>query len=180
MKTMVTACLMVIFAVSWSAVVRAAEVRRSELVMVWATLEAVDQDNRMVILRSPGGSPFDIKVGEGIQNLSKIRPGDDVMVRYYRSMLVQISKPNQQGTSSTTGGIGGPMPGQKLGGTVPEQITTTATILNIDNRNLVVTLKGSQGNVLTVKAADPDNLECLKVGEQISITYTQAVAISIE
>jgi DNA-binding NarL/FixJ family response regulator len=41
-------------------------------------------------------------------------------------------------------------------------------------------LRGPKGNVETYKVQDPKNLENVKVGDQVVITYTVAVAISVE
>ena len=43
-----------------------------------------------------------------------------------------------------------------------------------------MTLKGPEGNVETVRVMDPKNLEKVKVGDRIVITYTEALAISVE
>jgi hypothetical protein len=149
MKTMAVACSAVILAISWFGVICAAEVRRSELVMVWATVKVVDRESRMMILQSPDGSTFDIKVREDVRNLSWIEPGDEVTVRYYRSMLLQIAKSNRKAGSSTSADTETTMPGEKLGGPLADQLTTTTTILHIDNRDLVVTFIGSRGNILS-------------------------------
>ena len=43
-----------------------------------------------------------------------------------------------------------------------------------------MTLKGPEGNVEAFKVMDPKNLENVKVGDQVVIAYTVAVAISGE
>ena len=43
-----------------------------------------------------------------------------------------------------------------------------------------LTLKGPEGNVVRVKVMDPKNLEKVKVGDKLFITYTEALAISVE
>ena len=60
------------------------------------------------------------------------------------------------------------------------QVTITASIEAIDREMSSVTLKGSEGNVKTVKVMDPKNLDKVKVGDRIAITYTEALAISVE
>jgi len=44
-----------------------------------------------------------------------------------------------------------------------------------------VTVKGPKGNVNTVKVGDHvKNLDQVKVGDQVVVRYTEAVAISVE
>jgi hypothetical protein len=43
-----------------------------------------------------------------------------------------------------------------------------------------VTLKGPRGNYATVRARDHRNLEKLRLGDTIVVTYTEALAISVD
>jgi hypothetical protein len=59
-------------------------------------------------------------------------------------------------------------------------VTLTATIDAIDKANRVVTLKGREGNTFDVKAPDAmEGFNNLKVGDQVSATYFEAVAIHV-
>ncbi len=55
-----------------------------------------------------------------------------------------------------------------------------ATITGIDRASERVTLTGPGGESTTVKARDPRNLDKIKVGDPVVITYTEAVGISVE
>jgi hypothetical protein len=64
-------------------------------------------------------------------------------------------------------------------------MTTTATIDKIFDDGKMVTLRMPNGTTADVKVRDKVNLEKLKKGEvkegdQIEITYTQALAVSVE
>jgi Cu/Ag efflux protein CusF len=152
---------------------------RSRLMTTTATVESVDMQNRMVTLRGPRGGMWDIKVGEDVRNLSQVKPGDQVRVKYYESIALSMAKPGEQGTTVTEGTMRS-APGEQPAGAKMEQVSTTATIQSIDKNNNTVTLKGPEGKVVTVKARDPRTLDRLKVGDQINITYTQAMAVSLE
>ena len=56
----------------------------------------------------------------------------------------------------------------------------TATVEAIDSKVPSVTLKGPEGKVVEVKIRNRENLENVKVGDQVVITYTEALAISVE
>jgi hypothetical protein len=71
-------------------------------------------------------------------------------------------------------------PGERPGGLETTQVTITASIEAIDKEQSLVTLKGPEGDVETVKVMDPKNLDKVKVGDRIAITYTEALAISVE
>jgi len=43
-----------------------------------------------------------------------------------------------------------------------------------------MSLKGPEGKTVIVKVEDPNNLDKVKVGDELMITYTEALAISVE
>ena len=65
-------------------------------------------------------------------------------------------------------------------GAVPRQVTVTATVEDISPKKTYVTLKGPEGKTVDVKVRDPKNLENVKAGDQVIITYTEGLAISAE
>ena len=70
--------------------------------------------------------------------------------------------------------------GEKPGAGVAEATTFTATIEAIDKPASKVTLKGPEGNKVTFKVRDPKKLDVVNVGDQVQITYTRALAISVQ
>ena len=71
-------------------------------------------------------------------------------------------------------------PGETPAGAVGQEVTVTATITAIDKKAETVTIKGPKGNTETVKAQDPKNLDRVKVGDMVEITYAQALAVSLD
>ncbi len=181
MKRVMGIVLAILFVMSLCVVTQAAEqVERSQIVSARATIAAINPTERIVTLKGPEGNTFDVKVGEEVRNFSQLKVGDEVNVRYYQSLLVQVAQPGQQPMASATQSVERAAPGEKPRGVVTEQINTTAKVMIIDKRNGTVTLQGPSGNVVTVKAMDPSNLDKIKVGDTLNITYTQAMAISVE
>jgi len=60
------------------------------------------------------------------------------------------------------------------------QITAVVLIQAIDAKVPSVTIKAEDGSVLSFKVEDAKNLEGVKVGDKVQITYTRALAISVE
>ncbi len=156
----------------------ASEVERtSELITTNASVVSVNPETRMITLKAPDGKVFNVKAGENVKNLSQYRPGDRVMVRYYQSTALQMTKPGerpmaaQQGSTTRTPQY----PAERI-----EQTTMSGTVEAIDKNASQVTLKGPQGNLVTVKVNDPRDLENLRVGDRLSITYAEATAVSLE
>ena len=59
-------------------------------------------------------------------------------------------------------------------------MTVTATVEALDKKNQTVTLKGPEGKSVTVKVKDPKNMENVNVGDEVVITYSEALAISVK
>lgn len=71
-------------------------------------------------------------------------------------------------------------PGEQPAGAVARQITAIATVIALDPKKSTITLKGPRGNVMTLPVQNPVQFKVVKKGDQIEVTYTEAVAISLE
>jgi hypothetical protein len=71
-------------------------------------------------------------------------------------------------------------PGETPAGAVGREITVTGTITAIDKKQSSVTVKGPQGKSHTVKVKEPKNLENVKVGDLVELTYAQALAVALD
>ncbi len=145
-----------------------------------ATVQAIDLANRVVTLKGEKGNIFDLKVGEEAKNLPQVKVGDLVTVQYYESLAFEVTKPGQAVAAGATTGVASAKPGEKPAGVAAGQVTITATVEAIDAKNHYVTLKGPDGKAKEIKVKDPKNLVNVKVGDQVAITYTEALAISVE
>ena len=106
--------------------------------------------------------------------------GDLVKVQYYESLAFEVTKPGQAGGAGATAGVASAKPGEKPAGIAAGQVTVTATVEAIDAKKNRVTLKGPEGKTQEIKVKDPKNLVNVKVGDQVVLTYTEALAISVE
>jgi hypothetical protein len=153
---------------------------KERTVKVEATVQAIDLPKRVVTLKGSKGNIFDLKVGEEAKNLPQVKVGDLVTVQYYESLAFQVIKAGQAGVESSGSGVARAKPGGKPGGVAANQVTVTASIEAIDAKNNYVTLKGPEGKTQEIKVQDPKNLKNVKVGDQVVLTYTEALAVSVE
>jgi len=153
----------------------------SSLVEETATVEAVDQSTRMVTLKGPKGNSVTFKAGEEVRNLAQVKVGDEVRFGYYESLDVRVLK---EGEAFPASGESSAMvrakPGEKPAGIVGTETSVNATITAIDLAAKTATLKGEDGKSVTVTPRNPKNLEKVKVGDRLVITYTEAVAVKVE
>ena len=145
-----------------------------------ATVQAIDLNTRIVTLKGPKGEVRDIKVGEEAVNLPQVKVGDLVTVKYYESLAIEVMKPGAVSGAGEKQAIVRAKPGEMPGGMAARQSTVTATVTAIDKKKGTISLKGPEGKTVVAKAEDPRNLNKVKVGDELMITYTEALAISVE
>ena len=146
-----------------------------------AVVQAINQKTREVTLKGPNGKSTTIHVDDSVQNLPQVKKGDHVVVTYYESLAYDVLRETDVKRGVTVAGVAGTaQPGEMPAGVGARAVTVTAKIKAIDKKHETVTLKGPQGNLKTVKVKNPANLDKVKVGDMVQITYTEALAVSVE
>lgn len=154
-------------------------VTKGETVTVTAVIEAIDSTNRLIALKDDKGVTETIVAGPEVKRFDDLKVGDKVTFRYYESVVYAIQPPGAKPPAPATSGMVrnvGPRPG----GTMSEQLTAVVTILAIDLKIPSVTIKTADGSTMSFKIEDKKNMEGVKVGDKVQITYTRALAISVE
>ena len=138
------------------------------------TVQAIDLKKRIVTVKGgPKDQVVEIMVDEKVKNLSSIKVGDKVKLKYFASIAYRILKPGE---------VREPVEKVEVKRTAAQArvVTVVATLHDIDTNTNNIVLKGPGGNLVGVRVKNPKNLEGVKVGDQIEITYSEALAISIE
>jgi len=153
----------------------------SAAVQLTATVVKIDHKKREVTLKTADGKQETFVVDEAAKNLDQVKKGDVLVVTYAEALAYEVKKPGATGAAvKTTAGVATAKPGEKPAGVVAREVTVTVTITAIDEKAPTVTFKGPKGNSRTVKVKDPAKLKDVKVGDKVDITYTQALALTVE
>ncbi|HEY2386345.1 MAG TPA: hypothetical protein VGK30_05245 [Candidatus Binatia bacterium] len=146
-----------------------------------ATVKAINHKTRVVTLTHSDGSEVTLTVGKEVRNLPQVKKGDLVTATYHESLAFAAKKPDQgtPGTTVAQGAARAPQ-GEKPGAAAAQITTVTVTIVGIDTSAGTVTVKGPRGNVVTVKARDPKNLDRVSVGDLVDVSYTEAIEITVQ
>ena len=151
----------------------------SALVTVRGTVEAIDKEKQTVTLKGPKRT-LTVQVRDP-KKLDAIKVGDPVVGKFYEALALEVKKAGTAtpGVTAQTGAASS-KPGETPAGAIGQQVTLTVTVVAIDKAAKTVTIKGAEGTTETVKARDPKNLDALKVGDLVEITYTRALAIALD
>jgi ribosomal protein S17/Cu/Ag efflux protein CusF len=154
-------------------------VQEAAVVTLRGTVEAIDKEKQTVTLKGPKRTLV-VQVQDP-KKLDAIKVGDPVVGKYYEALALEVKKPGTATPGVTAQqGMASSKPGATPAGAVGEQITVTVTIVEIDKKAGTVTVKGPEGRTETIKARDPKNLDAVKVGDLVEITYTRALAIALD
>jgi len=156
----------------------------TEEVTARASVTALDADLRTVSLQRDDGTRFVVLAGPEVRNFDQIEVGDVLEVRYRESMAVSLADPGAADVpASATLAAGAAEPGQKPGAEVGQHLTATVRIESIDTKRNFVVFTAPDGALRTVHVVRSEGREFirkLKPGDRVDITYTEALAISVE
>jgi hypothetical protein len=149
----------------------------SSLVTVTALVQAVDLKNRVVTLTGPEGNTFSVLVDEKVKNLPQVKVGDMLAVTYYESVALEFQKGDGIRMATVIDDSQRAKAGQKPGAGAFTRVTVVSNIWSVDQAKGKVLVRGPYGHFAEVKLKDPSLLAGVKVGDQMKVTFTQAVAI---
>jgi hypothetical protein len=146
-----------------------------------AQVVGLDKATRTVTLKGPKGNVVDVVAGDEVKNFDQIKLGDFVVARYVQALTLELRKTKvKAGEPTVTEGAMRAKPGERPAGAVGREVTAIADVIGVDPKKSTITLKGPRGNVVTLNVLNPDQFKVVKKGDQIEVTYTEALALSVE
>jgi Cu/Ag efflux protein CusF len=153
---------------------------RTRAKTISATVEAINHKTREVTLKGPDGKSVTFKAGERVKNLDQVKKGDLVTADYYESTAVYVSAPDAGATSSASVAAAGAEKGEMPAGIAHAEVTLVAMVEAIASDKKSVTLKKQDGGTVVFPVKNPENLEMVKVGDQVTIVSSQTLAVLVE
>ena len=146
-----------------------------------AVVEEIDQETRLVKLRTTEGRMMTFTAGETVHNLEQVAVGDVVDYEYVSNMsVILVEQPGaipseQRRTSQSTAGVG-----EKPRTETVDTRVQTAKIVAIDHEASTYSLEWPDESVQQYTAKNPENLSKASVGDHIVITSMERMVISVE
>jgi hypothetical protein len=142
-------------------------------------LVSLDRASRTATMRGPSGNTLTFVVPAEAQNLDRVKPGDRFRMRYVEAMALAL---NKGGSASASGGqtVALAPKGGTPGGTIVNTREITTVITALDRAKRTIAVQGPLKNELALKVADEvRSFDEMAVGDTISLTYTEAVALQM-
>lgn len=151
------------------------------MVEISAKVVAIDKATRMVTLKGQQGIPVDVVAGDEVRNFDRIKLGDLVVARYTEALALELRKTKAAGGDVTVSeGSSRAKLGEQPAAAGGRVITAIADVVAVDPKESTITLKGPRGNVATLAVRNPDQFKVVKQGDQVDVTYVEALALSVE
>jgi Cu/Ag efflux protein CusF len=180
--TMTATKTMLLAAMVWAATASAQAqppVAKANVVMISATITAVDPATRMLTLRDDAGNEDTFNVSQDVQRFNELKVGQKVNLTYYESVVYQLVKAGEKGSGTSSDAAVSRGAGAQPAATIATQEKMTVTVKSIDPTVPSVTVATDDGRVVTRKIENKKNLENLKPGDKIDITFTRALVTSV-
>ena len=158
----------------------AGPVGEAGMVTVRGWIDAVDKTNRTVTLKGPRGGTVTLDVKDP-KKLDSVAVGDPVVAAFVEALAIQVKKVlGATPGVRVTEGRASSSPGETPSGAVGREVVVTAQVTAVDRQAQTVTIKGPRGNTETIKVRDPRNLTGVEAGDTAELTYTQALAVTLD
>jgi hypothetical protein len=150
-----------------------------EKITVSATVEAIEQATRKLIVKGPKGQLRTLIVPEDVKRFPEIKVGDTITATYYDNITFRLKKPDEKDVDTMSDAVT-PSAGTKPGGTSAAQQIITATVDAIDMNVPSISFKGPRGWSYSTRVRDKKALSQVKVGDRVDITWTEAMLLSLD
>ena len=147
---------------------------------VSASVVGIDKATRTLTLKGPKGQVVDLVASDAVKNFDQIKVGDSVVARYAQALTLELKKTKGVVGATVSEEAAKAKPGERPAVAGARQVTVIADVVAVDPKASTITVKGPKGNLVTLDVQNPDQFKVVKKGDQIEVTYTEALALSVE
>jgi hypothetical protein len=159
---------------------KAEGVAAATVITVHGKIVKVDKARKLVTLEGPDGRRVTVEV-RNRYNLDAAKVGVPFVARYYEVVTIRKKKPGENVPSaSLKQGMTTAQPGGVPGAVSEQHLSLLVTVDAIDEAKGTVTVTGPDGTAETVKVRNPQNLKRFKVGDQLVVTISRAIGVSLQ
>jgi hypothetical protein len=152
-------------------------------IQVAFSVEAVDAQKRVITLKGPQGNVGEYEVGEQVERLAEIKPGDTINAEYKVAAVAELREPTAEEKSAPLVDVTETeraTADQPPAGQIARAVRVVTTIDALDQASQSVTVKGPEGNTVTAHVEDPAVFSQLTVGQPIVVTFAETLILSVQ
>ena len=152
-----------------------------QTVKLTAQVLAIDHEALQVTLQGPQGNVRTIQLDKEARRLNEVEVGDTVYAEYVQHLSIEVvagdgARPGSGSMSTVKRAPDSEMPGA----VTTETTLSMATVEEINLEDSTFKLNWGDGGIKAYSARDPENLKKAAVGDLVLVTYTEALALSVQ
>jgi hypothetical protein len=105
-----------------------------------------------------------------------------VVARYVEALTLELQKPGTAASDAVTvrEDAARAKPGERPAVAGTRQVSALVKVIAVDPKASTIKVKTPKGNIETLNVQNPDQFKVVKKGDQVEVTYTEALALSVE
>ena len=152
-----------------------------QTVKLTAQVLAIDHEALQVTLQGPQGNVRTIQLDKEARRLNEVEVGDTVYAEYVQHLSIEVvagdgARPGSGSMSTVKRAPDSEMPGA----VTTETTLSMATVEEINLEDSTFKLNWGEDGIKAYSARDPENLKKAAVGDLVLVTYTEALALSVQ
>ena len=153
---------------------------RVQTYTIEAKVTAVNAASRKVTLVTRDGVENILTAGPDVVNFGQIQVGDQVKVVAAVQLVVFMRERGEPRTDGEVAAVALAPVGAKPGGIMANTVEVTGKVAALDLRHREATLRFPDGHSKTFKVRDDIDMTKAKLGDEVVIRTTEALALSVE
>lgn len=153
------------------------------LVTAQGKVTAINKDTREITLMGPQGELATVTASDAVKRFNEISVGDMITFDYYTYMKAEFRQPTEAEINEPLVVLveGGKAPeGMDPAAIVGAEVKAVVTVEILNRPAMLATVKGPRGNYTTIPMEDETLMTELHIGQVVILTYTEAMAVSLE
>jgi len=144
-------------------------------------VENVDYATRKVTLKDGSGKVRVVKAGHDIQNLNRLKIGDEVTIETFQTISAEVKPGPGAAMNIGVEGQTAPLPGEKPSGIRTIEGTLRTKIEAIDYDKRTISFKGRTGAVTTYRIGpEAKRFNEIRRGDMLWVEYSQTITMSVK
>jgi hypothetical protein len=152
----------------------------ADAVKMVVVVTAVDPATRGLTLKAADGKTYDMVAGNEVRNFDQIKVNDRVVVQYVRGLTLELRKGGAVRPSGESTDAARAKRGEKPGAVVRDRVTVMADVVDVNEKDKTISLRGPKGNVVVLDVQNPEHFKVVKKGDQVEAEYVEALAVAVE
>jgi Cu/Ag efflux protein CusF len=144
-------------------------------------VEDVDYTTRKVTLKDESGKVRIVKAGHDIQNLTRLKIGDEVTIETFQTISAEVKPGPGAPMNIGVEGQTAPLPGEKPSGIRTIEGTLRTKIEAIDYDKRTISFKGRTGAMTTYRIGpEAKRFNEIRRGDMLWVEYSQTITMSVK